>query len=155
MALFRFRGAGLGRKARHHCGSNDGREFGEFCVEGGGASRTRGGEGGGRELGWGGVGRGGGEAAVPAVLAGLLNSHDATRGTVIRSGIAEHETALPPGTHGPRCHDLALFAEQGQSAVTICVEAKADEAFGATVADELRNAEKRPVTTSAAGLAYA
>ncbi len=88
-----------------------------------------------------------GEPAVPAVLAGLLNSHDATRGTVIRSGIAEHETALPPGTHGPRCHDLALFAEQGQSAVTICVEAKADEPFGATVADELRNAEKRPVTT--------
>lgn len=59
-----------------------------------------------------------GEPAVPAALAELLNSHAATRGTVIRSGIAEHETALPPGTHGPRCHDLALFAEQGQSAVT-------------------------------------
>lgn len=88
-----------------------------------------------------------GEPAVPAVLTELLNSHDATRGTLIRSGITEHETALPPGTHGPRCHDLALFAEQGNTAVTVCVEAKADETFGATVGDELRNAEKRPVTT--------
>ena len=87
-----------------------------------------------------------GEPAVPSELAELLNSHDAVRGTVIRSGITEHETQLPPGKHGPRCHDLALFAEQGQSAVTICVEAKADEPFGATVADELRNSAKRPVT---------
>jgi hypothetical protein len=87
-----------------------------------------------------------GEPAVPAVLAELLNSRDATRGTVIRSGITEHETPLPPSTHGPRCHDLALFAARGQSAVTICVEAKADESFGATVAEELRKAEKRPVT---------
>ncbi|MGB7666122.1 MAG: hypothetical protein WBL66_02570 [Candidatus Acidiferrales bacterium] len=89
---------------------------------------------------------GNGEPAVPTVLAELLNSHDATRGTVIRSGITEHETQLPPRIHGPRCHDLALFGEQGQSAVTICVEAKADEPFGATVADELRNSAKRPVT---------
>jgi hypothetical protein len=88
-----------------------------------------------------------GEPAVPSELAELLNSHDATRGTAIRRGTTEHETQLLPGTHGPRCHDLALFAEQGHSAVTICVEAKADEPFGATVADELRNAEKRPGTT--------
>jgi hypothetical protein len=87
-----------------------------------------------------------GEPGVPAVLTELLNSHDVTRGTVIRSGITEHETPLPPSTHGPRCHDLALFGEQGQSAVTICVEAKADEPFGATVAEELRNSEKRRVT---------
>jgi hypothetical protein len=87
-----------------------------------------------------------GEPAVPVALAELLNSHEATQGTVIRSGTTEHETHLPPGTHGPRCHDLALFAEQGHSTVVICVEAKADEPFGATVADELRNAEKRPVT---------
>jgi hypothetical protein len=88
-----------------------------------------------------------GEPAVPAVLAELLNSRDATRGIGIRRGITEHETHLPPGTHGPRCHDLALFGEQGRSAVTICVEAKADEPFGTTVAHELRNAEKRPFTT--------
>lgn len=88
-----------------------------------------------------------GEPAVPSELIELLNSHDATRGTVIRSGITEHETRLPPsGSHGPRCHDLALLAAQGQSAVTICIEAKADEPFGATVADELRKADKRPRT---------
>ncbi|MFZ0467162.1 MAG: hypothetical protein WAL78_15825, partial [Candidatus Acidiferrales bacterium] len=84
-----------------------------------------------------------GEPAVPTVLTELLNSRDATRGAVIRNGIADHETQLPPGTHGPRCHDLALFGEQGQSAITICVEAKADERFGAPVVDELRNAKKR------------
>lgn len=84
-----------------------------------------------------------GEPAVPAVLTELLNSHDATRGTVISSGITEHETQLPPGTHGPRCHDLALFGKQGQSAITICVEAKADEPFGATVEDELRKVQKK------------
>lgn len=86
------------------------------------------------------------EPTVPSELTELLNSHNATRGTVIRSGITEHETQLPPGTNGPRCHDLALFGEQSRSAVTICVEAKADEPFGATVADELQNSEKRPVT---------
>jgi hypothetical protein len=90
-----------------------------------------------------------GEPAVPAELAELLESHDATRGTSIRNGITELETALPPGTHGPRCHDLALFADQGPSSVLICIEAKADEPFGGTVAEEFRKAkgqERRKVT---------
>lgn len=88
-----------------------------------------------------------GEPAVPSELIELLNSHDATRGTAIRSGITEHETQLPPsGSRGPRCHDLTLLAAEGQSAATICIEAKADEPFGATVADQLRKADKRSVT---------
>jgi hypothetical protein len=47
---------------------------------------------------------------------------------------------LPFTTGGPRCHDLALQAGQNGSPVTICIEAKADESFGDTVAMELKNA---------------
>jgi hypothetical protein len=79
-------------------------------------------------------------------LAELLNSHAGTRGTAIRGGIIEQQTQLPPSEHGPRWHDLALVAQQGRSALTICVEAKADESFGATVEGELEKAKKRPVT---------
>jgi hypothetical protein len=88
-----------------------------------------------------------GEPAAPGELIRLLESHDGTRRTVVLSGITEHETALPPlSSGGPRCHDLALQAEQDGCAVTVCIEAKADESFGGTVAEELRKAKRRPVT---------
>ena len=87
-----------------------------------------------------------GEPAVPSELMQLLDSHEATRRTVILSGITQHETALPFGNRGPRCHDLALRGEQDGCVVTVCIEAKADEPFGGTVAEELRKAKKRPVT---------
>jgi len=88
-----------------------------------------------------------GEPTVPRELIQLLDSHEGTRSTVIVSGITEHETALPPlSSRGPRCHDLALQAEQDGCAVTVCIEAKADESFGGTVAEELRKAKRRPVT---------
>jgi hypothetical protein len=76
----------------------------------------------------------------------LLESHEGTKRSVIISGMTEHETSLPFGSRGPRCHDLALRAEQDGCAVTICIEAKADESFGGTVAEELRKAKERPVT---------
>ncbi len=88
-----------------------------------------------------------GEPTLPCELIQLFDSHEGTRRTVILSGITEHETALPPfGSGGPRCHDLALRAEQDGCAVTVCIEAKADESFGGTVAEELRKAKKRPAT---------
>jgi hypothetical protein len=87
-----------------------------------------------------------GEPTVPAELVQLFGSHDALRGTVILSGIVEHETVLPYGKRGARCHDLALRAEQDDKVVTICIEAKADESFGGTVAEELTQARKRPGT---------
>jgi hypothetical protein len=62
---------------------------------------------------------------------------------VILSGITEQETPRPFGNRGPRCHDLALRAEQEGSAVTICIEAKADESFGGTIIRELSTARKR------------
>ncbi len=87
-----------------------------------------------------------GNPAVPVELGTLLKSHAATRDLVIRSGITEYETRLPFGNRGPRCHDLALVAEDKHSAALISIEAKADESFGGTVTEELRKARKRPVT---------
>jgi hypothetical protein len=87
-----------------------------------------------------------GAPSVPFELARILDSHEGTRGTVVLSGITEHETTLPFSSRGARCHDLALRAEQEGCAVTICVEAKADEPFGGTVAEEIRKARKRPTT---------
>ena len=84
-----------------------------------------------------------GEPAVPDQLAQLLESHEGTRRMVILSGITERETLLPFGNRGPRCHDLALQAEQDGRAVTICIEAKADESFGRTITQELSTARKR------------
>jgi hypothetical protein len=61
----------------------------------------------------------------------------------ILSGITERETPLPFGNRGPRCHDLALQAEQNGRPVTICIEAKADESFGGTITRELSTARSR------------
>lgn len=93
------------------------------------------------ELGW--IWTANGEPAVPGELTRLLESNEGTRGIVIRSGITEHETRLPFTSGGPRCHDLALQAEQNSSPVTICIEAKADESFGGTAAEELMKANRR------------
>lgn len=87
-----------------------------------------------------------GDPAVPQELIDLLDSHEDTKGTVILSGITEHETALPFSKGGPRCHDLALLAEQNGCTVTVCIEAKADESFGGTVAKEVMKAKKREGT---------
>ncbi|MBS1828797.1 MAG: hypothetical protein JST93_26075 [Acidobacteria bacterium] len=88
-----------------------------------------------------------GEPTIPEELTKLLNSHNATAGAVIFSGITEHETALPFGNRGPRCHDLSLTAKQGGRSMTICIEAKADETFGGTVAEELQKARNRTPRT--------
>src|SRR5262249_4451510 len=84
-----------------------------------------------------------GEPAVPVDIIRLLNSREETRRIVILDGITEHETRLPFSVGGPRCHDLALRAKQDGQDVTICIEAKADESFGGTVAEELSKARKR------------
>jgi hypothetical protein len=92
-----------------------------------------------------------GAPTVPADLTHVLNSHPDTVGMLIVSGIAERTTILPFGNGGPRCHDLALRAEQNGLAATICIEAKADEPFGGSVREELRkaraSAKKRSTNT--------
>jgi hypothetical protein len=85
----------------------------------------------------------GGEPTVPSELIQLLDSREETRGIAIFSGITEHETRLPFSRVGSRCHDLASRARQDGHEVTICVEAKADEPFGGTVAEELLKARNR------------
>lgn len=67
----------------------------------------------------------------------LLNSHEDLRDVEILSGFVEHETKLPFGERGPRCHDLMVCAVRHGEPVTICIEAKADEAFGGTIQAEL------------------
>src|SRR5258708_34678658 len=42
-----------------------------------------------------------GEPTVPCELTQLLDSHEGTKGTVILSGITEHETPLPFGNGRP------------------------------------------------------
>jgi len=87
-----------------------------------------------------------GEPSVPAELTRLLESNEATRGIVFSRGVIEHETPLPFGNRGARCHDLALYGEQNGHPVTICIESKADESFGGTVESELTKARKRTGT---------
>lgn len=81
---------------------------------------------------------------VPESLMRLLDSHEATRGIRFHAGKTECETPLPFSTRGPRCHDLALYGSRAGYSVTVCIEAKADESFGETVANELKSAMKRP-----------
>jgi hypothetical protein len=104
------------------------------------------------ELGWSWTSNG--EPAVPPELIDLLDSHEGTRGTVILSGVTERETALPFSIRGPRCHDLALLAEQGGCPMTICIEAKADESFGGTVVEELMKAKNRVKEKNRAGTMF-
>lgn len=84
-----------------------------------------------------------GEPRVPYDLHELLESHAGTRGTVVKTGVTQHETTLPFARSGTRCHDLMLKAELDGGVVTICIESKADESFGGTLKDELARARKR------------
>jgi hypothetical protein len=85
----------------------------------------------------------GGAIAVPPEIKRLFEAYDGTRHIAIQSGRTQHETALPFGDRAPRCHDLLLLGERQGEVAVICVEAKADESFGRTVAEELREAQKR------------
>lgn len=91
---------------------------------------------------------------TPDSVASLFARNQWTRGLAVEGGVIERETPLPFGPRGPRCHDLALWARNGESKVLICVEAKADESFGATVAEELAKALARPATRFPARLSW-
>ncbi len=87
-----------------------------------------------------------GRVAVPVELVHLLDSLEGTRRTVVTGGFTQFETSLPFGDRAPRCHDLKLLAERDGSITLICVEAKADEPFGGTVAEALKAARQRQGT---------
>jgi hypothetical protein len=92
-----------------------------------------------------------GTPSVPDQLVQLLEATEGTRGITISKGITEHETQLPPGNAGPRCHDLFLYGDQNTRPVVISIEAKADESFGDTLTKALaksrEEAKKRNGTT--------
>ena len=87
-----------------------------------------------------------GSPAVPSELLDLIDSHDLTKGTLVQSGVVEHRTSLPYGPRAPRWHDMSIIGAKEREIVTICVEGKATEPFGNSVANELKAAWKRPVT---------
>jgi len=84
-----------------------------------------------------------GAVAVPPEIMQVLDVLEGTRDTAIKSGRTQHETPLPFSDRAPRCHDLALLAERYGWVTASCVEAKADEPFGRTVAEELQEARNR------------
>lgn len=76
-----------------------------------------------------------GAQMIPVELNALL---EAEFGPIhLKRGEPEKATPLPPkGAHGPRMHDLWLKGSlEDERSLTICVEAKADESFGETVAE--------------------
>lgn len=63
-------------------------------------------------------------------------------GVQLHEGRPELGTPLPPkGSRGPRMHDLYLCGNWSEGSLTVCVEGKADEPFGETICEEIKNAE--------------
>jgi hypothetical protein len=84
-----------------------------------------------------------GTPAMPAELRELFDSNPETRGMV--AGPATPELRIPFDEHGgePRNADLAFLGTTPAGKVAVTVEAKADEAFGRTVADTWGDALER------------
>ncbi|BCO11361.1 hypothetical protein GEOBRER4_n1903 [Citrifermentans bremense] len=81
--------------------------------------------------------------SVPTELQTLLFSTSLLREVKLLNGVPEKVTRLPMRGEG-RNHDLALIGETGDHRVTVCIEAKADEAFGnETVSEYWQRAMKR------------
>jgi len=81
---------------------------------------------------------------LPAPLRGLLASTEATAGFVPEVALPEFETYLPPpGSSGPRNHDVWVRGECGGVRVGLGIEAKADEAFDGSLRAKERYAARR------------
>ncbi len=78
-----------------------------------------------------------GEPAMPIEYAELLRSHRDTRSFKPTVGIAEMEIRIDE-FGGPRNSDMVVIGKSGRSKILLAVEAKADEEFAKTIADELR-----------------
>ncbi|MBJ6727174.1 DUF6946 family protein [Geomesophilobacter sediminis] len=83
--------------------------------------------------------------SVPTELESLLLSIPWLRGVKLLTGVPEKVTRLPQRGEG-RNHDLALIGQTTDHGLTVCIEAKADEAFGnETVSEYWQRAMKRRV----------
>jgi len=85
--------------------------------------------------------------SVPTELRCILDSHEDTRGVIVERGKVERETPLPCSIRGNRCHDISLDGRLPLVEVFVSIEGKADERFGDTVANELKEAFRRSANT--------
>lgn len=83
-----------------------------------------------------------GNLEVPAELEAFLKANPVTESVQIIEGVPELVTQLPVRGEG-RNHDLWLKGKKDGESVTICIEAKADEAFGEQTIAEYRAAALR------------
>ena len=86
-----------------------------------------------------------GTPVLPKGLHSLLESRKETQGLSVVEVIPEHRIAFD--THGgePRNADLVLVGHTSSSKVAVTIEAKADEPFGATIAQTLADALERGI----------
>jgi hypothetical protein len=76
----------------------------------------------------------------PSELRALFESVEALRGIELIEATPEHVTRLPKRGEG-RNHDLHVRCLLNGAPLTVCIEGKADETFGRTIADELAGKE--------------
>lgn len=87
----------------------------------------------------------GGAPAVPDELTALFESRAETRGLVVDEVLPEHRVTFDAHGGEPRNADLALVGHTHEMKVAVTIEAKADESFGATVAQTLADALERGI----------
>jgi hypothetical protein len=78
-----------------------------------------------------------GQPAMPVEYTELLRTHRDTRSFEPIVAIAEMEIRIDE-FGGPRNSDMVVIGQSGRSKILLAVEAKADEEFAKTIADELR-----------------
>lgn len=82
----------------------------------------------------------------PSELRALFESVEALRGIELIEATPEHVTRLPKRGEG-RNHDLHVRCLLNGAPLTVCIEGKADETFGRTIADEISRARRRKTKT--------
>ena len=78
--------------------------------------------------------------AMPTELRALLEGSESLRGLKVECAFPEHRIRFDARSGEPRNADLAFVGHRGDIRVAFTVEAKADEPFGATVEDTIRDA---------------
>jgi hypothetical protein len=79
---------------------------------------------------------------VPSELTTTLDTCGALRGFKLATLRPEHETKLDAYGRG-RQHDAVVYGLAGGRRVALCIEAKADETFGKTIAEELASGQAK------------
>ena len=85
-----------------------------------------------------------GGPAVPSEIRALLESSPAFAWVEVVEAQPEVEVTLDAFRGGTRNTDLLLLCRQNGQALTISVEAKADESFGPTIGEYLRRLKEKP-----------